>query len=406
MLASLVPVFNSEMVVKAYLLYAQKENLFAHPHLLGSGQLDGAGNIAGVEVLDTISMNSLPKDVDVFVPVNNISIFADISLQYKGPKDRLILLMDTSVKPEKQYFDRLRALHNEGYRLAIRNLPIALFESYRFMLDIFEYIFLDYTKVDINKLSIYFSKLLPNIKLCAENILTQEDFERINRIGGYDFFEGSFYRIPIDKNDTNVSPLKTNCIQLLALINRPDFELTDAADIIAKDPALTIALLNIVNKMTLNSKITSIKQATALLGQRELKHWLNTAVVTALCADSPNEITRLVLIRAKFCENLAPIFNLAMNKEELFLMGLFSLLDYILDKPLNQALETVNVEKLIVDALVHDKGPFYDVINFMRAYEAGDWKEASRLMVLKDIDMDEIYEAYIGSLKWYKDMFM
>lgn len=78
-----------------------------------------------------------------------------------------------------------------------------------------------------------------------------------------------------------------------------------------------------VNRMTVNSGITTIRHAAAMLGQKELKRWINTAVVNQLYADKPSEITRLSLIRAKFAENLAPLFQLQNKTEELFLMGLF-----------------------------------------------------------------------------------
>ena len=72
--------------------------------------------------------------------------------------------------------------------------------------------------------------------------------------------------------------------------------------------------------MTVNSEITSIRHAAAMLGQKELKKWINTAVTSELCADKPNEVTRLSLLRAKFAENLAPAFEMAGHSSELFLM--------------------------------------------------------------------------------------
>ena len=110
--------------------------------------------------------------------------------------------------------------------------------------------------------------------------------------------------------------------------------MTKAADIIGRDTALVISLLKMVNRIAVNSEITSIRHAAAMLGQRELKKWINTAVANKLYADKPNEITRLSLLRAKFAENLASSFGLAAQGSELFLMGLFSVLDVILEKPM------------------------------------------------------------------------
>ena len=156
--------------------------------------------------------------------------------------------------------------------------------------------------------------------------------------------------------------------------------------------------------MAVNSEITSIRHAAAMLGQKELKRWINTAVVNELCSDKPSEITRLSLLRAKFAENLASSFELAGKSSELFLMGLFSVLDLILDKPMDEALKLVKVSHEIEDALLSQKGALADVMEFITQYEAANWQEVSRLIVLKNLDMDRIYDAYMKSLKWYREL--
>ena len=245
---------------------------------------------------------------------------------------------------------------------------------------------------------------LPILKLCAGNIDSVEIFEKLKEEGGYQFYEGKFFRMPINKGQHDVSALKVNYIQLLNMVNSPDFELTEAADVIGRDTALVISLLKMVNRMTVNSQITSIRHAAAMLGEKELRKWLTTAVAGELYTDKPNEITRLSLLRAKFAENLAPAFSLAIQSSELFLMGLFSVLDVILDVPMEEALKIVQVSKNIRDALLERKGPFALVQEFISRYENADWQEVSRLMIVHNLSMDQIYDAYKGCLKWYRDM--
>ena len=219
--------------------------------------------------------------------------------------------------------------------------------------------------------------------------------------GGYQLYEGKFYRVPITKGQTDVAPLKGNYIDLLNIVNSPDFELTTAADIIGRDTALTIDLLKMVQPLAVNSEITSIRHAAAMLGQRELKKWINTAVANALYADKPNEVTRLSLLRAKFAENLAESFGLKARKDELFLMGLFSVLDVILEKPMEEALQVVHVSGEISNALIYRIGVLAPVYEFLLQYETANWAEVSRQMLLKEIDMDAVYDAYVAALKWY-----
>jgi EAL and modified HD-GYP domain-containing signal transduction protein len=195
-----------------------------------------------------------------------------------------------------------------------------------------------------------------------------------------------------------------NYIELLNLVNSGNFELTKAADVISRDTALVIELLKIVNRMARNSEITSIRHAAAMLGQKELKRWINTAVAHELYADKPNEITRVSLIRAKFAENLAAAFGLGAKSSELFLMGLFSVLDVILDRSMKEALDIVKVSKDISDALIDHKGKLNPIMDFVLQYEAGNWQEVSRQMIIDNIEMSVVNGAYLQTLQWYKEL--
>ena len=90
---------------------------------------------------------------------------------------------------------------------------------------------------------------------------------------------------------------------------------------------------------------------------------------------------------------------------ELFLMGLFSVLDIILEQPMQEALEMVKVSKEIKEALVDRSGPFAAIYDFIIQYESASWQEVSRQMVLANIEEDTIYKAYVDALRWFKELF-
>ena len=403
MLVSIIPLFDEDIAEGAYSLFVQKKNYFLNPNLLGGAQFDGAGHVDGLEVIDNMGMETLSNDAEVFVQVSNISVSSDIENQCDAPHERVVLLLDNTVLPSDMYLDRLKALRKSGYKLAIRKLEVSQFEDYREVLQLMDYILLNQRKIDISKAKIYFQSLFPNIKLCAVGVDSMETFEKLKAAGGYSLYEGEFFRIPGNRSEHEVSPLKVNYIQLLNMVNSPEFELTEAADIIGRDTALVISLLKMVNRMTRNSTITSIRHAAAMLGEKELRKWLITAVAGQLYTDKPNELTRMSLLRAKFAENLAPVFSMAIQSSELFLMGLFSVLDVILDMPMKDALETIRVSKNISDALVYHKGIFAFPLEFILQYENANWQEVSRLMIVHNIEMQPVYDAYLNALRWYRD---
>ena len=405
MLATLVPFFDKDMKVSAYSLFSQKENYLLNPELQGSAVLDGSGRVSGLEILQNIGIDTLSPDSKVFLPVGPINIFVDIEAQAEDMKDRLVLLCDNSISNTEAYQNRLKQLKENGYQLAMMKLPVSEFENYKEILNTMDYIILDCKRVEVTKAKIYFSHQYPNIKICVGNIENQEMFDKLKDDDAYHIFEGKFYRIPVTRGETEIEPLKVNYLELMKIVNDVDYELTEAADIIGRDTALVLSLLEMVNRIAINSEVTSIRHAAAILGQRELKKWINTVITKELCADRPNEITRISLLRAKFAECLAPSFGLAMKASEAFLLGLFSVLDIVLNVPLEEALGRVNVAKDISDALIKHKGELAEIYDFIIAYENADWQEVCRLLIVKDVSVSTVYSAYTAAVVWYKDMF-
>ena len=405
MLATLIPLFDKDMAVRAYSLFAQKENYLLNPSMLGTGALDGAGHILGLEVVESLGAGTLAKNQEVFVEVSNVTVFSSIEEDCSMPHDKVVLLIDTSIPAEKMYIKRLQQLKFLGYKLAMKKLTVDRFAEYGPILKLLDYIMLDYKKIDMNAARNFFSKVYPDIRLIAVNVDSKEDYDTLAEGDAYTLYEGDFYRLPVTKGVQKIAPLKVNYLELLKMVNDVDFELTKAADVIGRDTALVIELLKVVNHMAVNSEITSIRHAAAMLGQRELKKWINAVVSHELCADRPSEVTRLSLLRAKFAENLAPAFELANLTSELFLMGLFSVLDIILDKPIKEALAMVNVGKEISEAIIDRKGQMFKVLSFIEGYELADWKGLSRELVIAEIDENVVYAAYVDALAWYRDLF-
>ncbi len=406
MLATLIPFFDKDMKVSAYSLFSQKENYLLNPDLQGGAMLNGAGRIDGLEIIENIGLDTLTPNTDVFLPIGNINVFSDIESQVNAKmRSRLVLLFDNSITNTEDYRKRLKELKEGGFKLAIYKVPIAEFESKKEILEQMTYIILDSKKINLDKAKIYFSHQYPQIKICVGNVTDQKTFDQLKNDEAFPLFEGRFYRLPVTRGDTKIEPLKVNYLALMNIVNDEDYELTKAADIIGHDTALVVSLLDMVNRIAINSKITSIRHAAAILGQKELKKWINTVITKELCADKPNEITRISLLRAMFAESLAPAFELALHASELFLMGLFSVLDIILDVPMEEALSKVNVSKNIRNAILNQKGAFAEVYEFMAAYENADWQEVCRWMVVKDIDVDTVYKAYTETMIWYREMF-
>lgn len=372
-----------------------------NPSLLGSRQFDGAAYVDGLELIQELGTTTLSGGKPIFVSLNNISIFSSLESECKNTNHAPILLIDQTFPPVSMYTDRIRELREFGYHFAIRNLPVHCYEDYAPILSQMDYILIDCQKIDAVKASFYFRKLYPDICICASNIPDMETFGKLSPAETISLFEGTFFRMPVTRGEHKVSPLKINYISLLNLIEEDDFDLTKAADIISQDTALIISLLRLANTRSFNSEITSVRVAVSMLGQKDLTRWIQTTVIEKLCSDKPNELMRLSLLRAKFAENLAPVFGMAMRSQELFLTGLFSILDIILDCSMEEALSMVRVSGKIRTALLEHTGSLAEVLHFIVKYESAEWQEVSRQLVLKNIEIPDVSHAWVSSLQWY-----
>ncbi len=372
-----------------------------NPSLLGSRQFDGAAYVDGLELIQELGTTTLSGGKPIFVSLNNISIFSSLESECKNTNHAPILLIDQTFPPVSMYTDRIRELREFGYHFAIRNLPVHCYEDYAPILSQMDYILIDCQKIDAVKASFYFRKLYPDICICASNIPDMETFGKLSPAETISLFEGTFFRMPVTRGEHKVSPLKINYISLLNLMEEDDFDLTKAADIISQDTALIISLLRLANTRSFNSEITSVRVAVSMLGQKDLTRWIQTTVIEKLCSDKPNELMRLSLLRAKFAENLAPVFGMAMRSQELFLTGLFSILDIILDCSMEEALSMVRVSGKIRTALLEHTGSLAEVLHFIVKYESAEWQEVSRQLVLKNIEIPDVSHAWVSSLQWY-----
>ena len=158
MLATLIPLFDNKMSVCAYSVFARKANLFLNPSFMAGARFDGAGTVPELEVVSSMGVATLSGGKEVFVPISQFSIFAEISLQCTVPPEKVVLLMDNSIPPEKEYIKRAKELREQGYRLAIRKIPISSFEDYKELISLCSYILLDHVKIDISKAKIYFGR--------------------------------------------------------------------------------------------------------------------------------------------------------------------------------------------------------------------------------------------------------
>lgn len=394
-----VPLLNKDMVVDSYYFrYQKSDNLFIFDQM--HTQFDSSVHCELIELLNDIGIETFTNGKPIFVPISNMHLLTTIDEISKTPPASVVFTIDEAVTSEPAYINRIVELKGLGYSFAFV-LPDN-YEPYLPVIDLVDYIMVSQTTSN-KKNALNLLKRHPDVKSIASDVNTYNMFN-LSKVTGYNLFEGKFYRKPLTIGHKDISPLKSNSIKLMNIVQDDNFDINLVSRIVEKDTSLAISLVTLVNsQLHSGQKIHTIAQAAAMLGQTELRKWVSTAASATLSADKPNEINRLSLIRAKFAEELASLFKLQDDAQSLFLMGLFSVLDIVLDRTIEEALKVVSVSDNIRHALVYDKGPFFSIYEFILFYEAADWTSVSRLVILNDINVEELYTAYICTLEWYRD---
>ena len=399
---STIPLFDANMAVHAYRMVTQDGD-----KLLGAAEdfreLGSELQAHALETIKQVGTEPFAGMSDLFVDLSLYQLLMGLPLTMRIPTEHLVFVVNKSVLEDNASHAKLMKLNRSGYSLAIEGFPRAI--SIDTAMTVFDYIMLDSTEQGFQK---DFKDIRPYIfktRLVISGVPDMYNFEKYAGARGV-LLSGTFYSQPLTKGISEISPLKVNALNLIRQINDESFELSDIAETIERDPALTISLLRFINAMNPNRsrRITSIRNAVAILGQNEVKRWSTVAISMSMGEDRPNELTRLSLIRAKFAENLAPSFEMAMLSGLLFISGLFSLLDLILQRPMEEAINEVAADDEIKDALVNKRGRIYEVLSLIFAYDRADWHNASLIMVRNNIDIEVLSKAYLDSIVWYRQL--
>jgi len=398
-----VPILNRDMEVMAYMFRYQAAD---RPMISGqsSYSFDGTIDSPVIEILNQVGLQAFTNGKPIFVPITNVALLTDLENQCEAPAEKVVFTLSKSVSSDDTVLHRIKYFKEKGYRFAIQNINNHNIGSFGALLPEIDFLLVESQHLEPRILQLVKNNN-PKLKFVACDVDSNELYEQLEPTV-YDYFEGPFYRLPVTKGLNSVSPLKINSLQLLNLVRDENFELIDLVKTVQKDTALSVALLKIVNSahIGMRQKIKSLNQAAAILGQQELRKWVTTAVAKSLGDDRPNELTKLSLTRAKFAENLADKFDLGAHSESLYLMGLFSILDALLEVDMEQAFNIIQVSDEIREALVENQGRFYPVYDYMLKYETADWQGVARINILNGFDADDSYTAYIDAVKWYSDL--
>lgn len=316
--------------------------------------------------------------------------------QYPLPQDHsnLVLEILEDITIDQELIEAVDQLRKQGFTLALDDVTRP--EDVERILGLTHIVKVDLMLTNHAKLPQQISVYQRHkVKLLAEKIETQAEFEFCKNLG-FDYFQGYFLCRPNVHKEKKLSSSKMSILQLLAEMHNPDVEFTVIEETIQQDVTMSFKLLRLINSAFygMRSEITSVKQALTLLGLRQIQSWVSLLLISE-SENKPHELMKISMIRAKMSERLALAEN-QPRPEVFFTVGLFSVLDAMLDTTLEKILEQVPLSQDVKQALTQHTGKLGESLRCVLAYENGELEA----IYFGSLDGTTIAECYLDAVEW------
>ena len=241
------------------------------------------------------------------------------------------------------------------------------------------------------------------VRFLAEKVETWEQV-RSMADAGCDLFQGYFFARPKIIGIREVRPFSASYLRIMRLLSAEHFDFAQVAEALKTEPSLCYRLLRYLNscRFAFRGTIQSLSHALALTGELNFRRWLAVATLAIAGAHACNELLQTALIRARFCELLAP--TVGCREEDLFLTGLLSLFNVVLDVPTEQLVAELAVSAEVRSGLLGSTTMIGGCRELASAYCSGDWSAVVAIASFAGIDTALLPDIYLKTLAWARDL--
>jgi EAL and modified HD-GYP domain-containing signal transduction protein len=311
--------------------------------------------------------------------------------------------MLATMEADEEVVAACRGLKDAGFLIALENFQGARQEP---LADVANLIKLDVTATTDRAQWLLIRKYRPRgAMFVADRVEKRVQFQAAVQ-QGFSYFQGGFFCRPQPFSTSEVSPTRLVYFLVLRAATRPEINVQEVADTIKHDLALSYKLLRFLNsaRFGFHSQIKSIRHALLLLGQNEIRKWIGLISVSSLGEGAPPILVTIALIRAAFCESLAPLVGAAKRQSDYFFLGLLSSIDVLMGRPMRVMLAELPIAPDVSAALLGEQNPLRDVLQAVISYEQGNWEECSQLAKKLALKEEKLCELYIQALRWSREL--
>jgi c-di-GMP-related signal transduction protein len=353
--------------------------------------------------LNTFGLGSLTLGKKTFVNVTRRMLTQDYAALL--PPKQTVLEVQDSVVQDVETVASCTRLKKAGYLLAL--------DAYRLaragdpLVPLADILKVDFTQVPVEEQrEIVRRHTRPGVSILAAKVEHRRELTEAMD-AGFQLYQGYFFCRPEMTSRRDIPAYKLNYLRFLREVNRDDCNFDELDRIIRQDVSLSLKLLRYINSamFSLKSRVESIKQALTLVGLALMKRWVTLLALAAMGDDRPGELIVISLVRARFCEQIGLLAGLQKNSFELFMIGMLSSIDAILDRPMPEVLQDLPLSEEVRQALLGNTTGLGRILGLALAYERAEWDRLPVLMDRLKLDIMKIPVVYRESVSWADQIF-
>jgi len=240
-------------------------------------------------------------------------------------------------------------------------------------------------------------------RMLAEKIETREEYVAAKK-AGFLYFQGYFFRRPEILTAHEIPANRLNYLRMLTAVSQRELDVREIENLVKGEASLCYRLLRYLNSAAfgLAAEIHSVRHALSILGEREVRRWIRLVATLGAGEGKSSDLVLAALVRARFCELLSP--KIQHGDSDLFLMGMLSLMDTILEIPMRQVLDNVPIDRECKATLLGGASPLQPFYQLMLARESGEWKAVSELTSQLHLSDSDVADSYWQAMQWARQV--
>lgn len=394
----------AEIFVGRQPIYTRDLDVYAYELMSHSVSEDNGETIEGdmatsqviINAFMEIGIDKLVGKKIAFITLTEHFLQSDYELPL--PTDRVILKIPSYINVTNEVIDGTKRLTDAGFKLALDNyLQHPSLQPLASMASVIDINVENLTATEIRAHLKILKKLHPII--LADHVKDHDTYDICHDVG-IDYIQGYFLNRPRIISGESLDSNQMSVINLLSILHNPETDTDTVVDTISKDVALSYKILQLMNSafFSRSTKIDSIQHATIMLGRKQLSTWASMMALSGM-DNKPREQVRISMVRARSCELLSEKANLK-PADSFFTVGMFSSLDLLMDRSLEELIAPLPLADNIIAALLNREGDLGEAINCTLAQEEGDWMNIR----FAGLSPEALSDINIEAINWAEDV--